>query len=190
MHMNKRSSRGHSILTVYVQRTHKGTGYSGKLNLVDLAGMESAGSQTLGVSSNTDRKNETKHINQSLSFLATVVARLCKPGDHVPWRDSSLTRLLQDSLGGNTKSTIVVCLRTEDESISETIASLRFAISARGISTVVRQVGVSIGDKRRLETELASTVGERARPRLRAVPRRIRVPHTARMHTHTETVRT
>ena len=43
MHMNKRSSRGHSILTVYVQRTHKGTGYSGKLNLVDLAGMESAG---------------------------------------------------------------------------------------------------------------------------------------------------
>ena len=76
MHMNKRSSRGHSILTVYVQRTHKGTGYSGKLNLVDLAGMESAGGQSLGVSSNTDRKNETRHINQSLSFLATVVARL------------------------------------------------------------------------------------------------------------------
>ena len=68
--------------------------------------------------------------SQSLSFLQTVVAGLCKQGGIVVWRNASLTRLLEDSLGGNTKSSILVCLRTEDDSLSETIATLRFAVQA------------------------------------------------------------
>ena len=147
MNMNKRSSRGHAIFTIQVIRTVERAHFTGQLHLVDLAGMESAAGQEIGVSSSPERREETRNINKSLVSLAQVVAQLSKgTGGHVPWRDSRLTQLLQSSLGGNSRSAILVCLRAEDDSMSETIASLRFAVSARGITTTVLENKSSIGD--------------------------------------------
>ena len=117
MKMNARSSRGHAIFTIYVKEILAfGGERAGKLNLVDLAGMESSKKSYAveGASNNEMRKVEAKNINTSLYALGTVIERLSEAGRaaakgkeaHVPYRDSKLTRLLQDSLGGNSKCTI------------------------------------------------------------------------------------
>ena len=76
-----------------------------------------------GASNNDMRREEAKNINQSLYALGGVVEKLSmvggKHGTHVPWRDSKLTRLLQDSLGGNTKATILITLRSEPPNMDE-----------------------------------------------------------------------
>jgi hypothetical protein len=112
--MNEHSSRSHSILQLFVEQRSLGDGHGNgtliqsKLNLVDLAGSERWGvhhmEQREG-NEERERIGEMTYINQSLSTLATVIAALSSKvyRSHIPYRDSKLTHLLQDSLGGNCK---------------------------------------------------------------------------------------
>ena len=111
MKMNDRSSRGHALIQLTVREV-SGEGYerTGKLTLVDLAGMESSKKSYAleGASNNPLRQEEVKAINQSLWALGSVIERLASGGGgHVPYRDSKLTRMLQTSLAGNCKCAFI-----------------------------------------------------------------------------------
>ena len=99
---------------------------SGKLNLVDLAGSERLSrSQAVG-----QRLQESKSINQSLSALGNVIAALTQGGGrrpHVPYRDSKLTRLLADSLGGNCRTTVIAAVSPASEAFGESLSTVKFA---------------------------------------------------------------
>lgn len=101
-----------------------------KLNLVDLAGSE----RQSKTGATGERLKEATKINLSLSALGNVISALvdgrCK---HIPYRDSKLTRLLQDSLGGNTKTLMVACLSPADNNYDESLSTLRYANRAKNI---------------------------------------------------------
>ncbi|CAD8103013.1 unnamed protein product [Paramecium primaurelia] len=133
--MNAQSSRSHCIFTVYVESQivdAKGNEFIrvGKLNLVDLAGSErQSKTQATG-----DRLKEATKINLSLSALGNVISALVDgKTQHIPYRDSKLTRLLQDSLGGNTKTVMITALSPADFNYDETLSSLRYASRAKMI---------------------------------------------------------
>ncbi|KAG6623254.1 Kinesin-like protein [Phytophthora cinnamomi] len=132
--MNEGSSRSHSIFTVVVETNETIGGQdhfkAGKLNLVDLAGSERQ-SKT-GATGN--RLKEGCKINLSLSALGNVISALVDgKGKHIPYRDSKLTRLLQDSLGGNTKTLMVAAVSPADYNYDETLSTLRYANRAKNI---------------------------------------------------------
>ncbi|KAF7466583.1 Hypothetical predicted protein [Marmota monax] len=108
---------------------------AGKLNLVDLAGSE----RQSKTGATGERLKEATKINLSLSALGNVISALvdgrCK---HIPYRDSKLTRLLQDSLGGNTKTLMVACLSPADNNYDETLSTLRYANRAKSIKNKPR----------------------------------------------------
>lgn len=103
---------------------------AGKLNLVDLAGSE----RQSKTGATGERLKEATKINLSLSALGNVISALvdgrCR---HIPYRDSKLTRLLQDSLGGNTRTLMVACLSPADNNYDETLSTLRYANRAKNI---------------------------------------------------------
>ncbi|KYR01863.1 kinesin family member 13 [Tieghemostelium lacteum] len=130
---NKQSSRSHCIFTITVhvkETTINGEDLIkiGKLNLVDLAGSENAEK-----SGNNDRLREAAQINQSLLTLGRVITALTSGISHVPYRDSKLTRLLQDSLGGKTKTCIIATISPSVINIDETINTLDYAFKAKNI---------------------------------------------------------
>lgn len=133
--MNADSSRSHSIFTVRVEMAEVGpTGKDlirvGKLNLVDLAGSERQGK----TGATGARLKEATKINLSLSALGNVISALVDgKAKHIPYRDSKLTRLLQDSLGGNTKTLMVACISPADNNYDETLSTLRYANRAKNI---------------------------------------------------------
>jgi len=138
--MNQGSSRSHSVFTVTIESTvkdDKGNEHvrMGKLNLVDLAGSERAGK----TEATGDRFKEGVKINMSLSALGNVISALVdgKSG-HIPYRDSKLTRLLQDSLGGNTKTSMVANIGPADWNFDETMSTLRYADRAKNIKNKPR----------------------------------------------------
>ena len=103
----------------------------GKLNLVDLAG-----SERVRVTGATGKRlEESKKINQSLSCLGNVIAALTdqKPRSHIPYRDSKLTRLLEDSLGGNCKTTMMAMISPSSDAFGESLSTLKFATRAKKI---------------------------------------------------------
>ena len=111
-------------------------GASGKLHLVDLAGSErQAKTGAVG-----DRLREAAKINLSLSALGNVISALVdgRPGGHVPYRDSKLTRLLQDSLGGNAWTLMVAAIGPADWNAEETLSTLRYASRAKHIQNKPR----------------------------------------------------
>lgn len=129
--MNERSSRSHSIVTVVVKGTDKATGVSVQacLHLIDLAGSERVGkSEAQG-----ERLREAQHINKSLSALGDVMASLASKAQHIPYRNSKLTQLLQDSLAGQAKVLMFAHVSPEEESRGETLSTLQFA---QRVSTV------------------------------------------------------
>ena len=129
--MNAESSRSHSILSILINQQNSSTGRQrkGKIFLVDLAGSEKiskTGAQGL-------RLEEAKNINKSLTALGMVINALCDGSPHVPYRDSKLTRILQDSLGGNSKTTLIICCASESRHGQETVSTLRFGERAKRI---------------------------------------------------------
>ncbi|CAK9177037.1 unnamed protein product [Ilex paraguariensis] len=148
--MNNQSSRSHAIFTITVEQMRKLNPVSpddgslnecmndeylcAKLHLVDLAGSERAkrtGSDGL-------RFKEGVHINKGLLALGNVISALGdekkrKEGVHVPYRDSKLTRLLQDSLGGNSRTVMIACISPADINAEETLNTLKYANRARNI---------------------------------------------------------
>ncbi|XP_034949524.1 protein claret segregational-like isoform X5 [Chelonus insularis] len=120
---NERSSRSHSVAQIRLIGTHKSKREKcfGTLNLVDLAGSERL--------SDTEMKriNETKNINKSLANLGNVILALLKKQDHIPYRNSKLTHLLMPSLGGNSKTLMLLNVSPLDDCYNETLNSLRFA---------------------------------------------------------------
>lgn len=133
--MNKDSSRSHSIFSIYIevsQKDEKGNErfIAGKLNLVDLAGSE----RQSKTGATGDRLKEANKINLSLSALGNVISALVDgKSSHVPYRDSKLTRLLQDSLGGNTKTVMIAAVSPADYNYDETLGTLRYASRAKNI---------------------------------------------------------
>lgn len=133
--MNAESSRSHSIFTIIIEMSSKDpdTGRdilrAGKLNLVDLAGSERQ--KKTGAAG--DILKQGAMINQSLTTLGNVIQSLAEAREHVPYRDSKLTRLLQDSLGGNTKTLMIAALSPADYNYDETLSTLRYANRAKNI---------------------------------------------------------
>ena len=138
--MNERSSRGHSVFMMEVVCTRKDNKRtSGKLYLIDLAGSEDV--KKSKVTGDKQALAEAQNINKSLSALSNCIQKLSTGDiDHVPYRDSKLTRILQQALGGNCKTSLLVALRPEADCVVECIATLRFAKRAK---QVVKKVSVN-----------------------------------------------
>jgi len=130
--MNSESSRSHSIfiLTVNQKNLADLSNKTGKLYLVDLAGSEKV--EKTGAQGNT--LDEAKMINKSLSALGNVINALTDgKSSHVPYRDSKLTRVLQESLGGNSRTTLVINCSPASYNEAETLSTLRFGTRAKSI---------------------------------------------------------
>ncbi|KAI5927952.1 P-loop containing nucleoside triphosphate hydrolase protein [Camillea tinctor] len=163
---NDLSSRSHTVFTItaYTKRTlasGEELVSSGKLNLVDLAGSENI------KRSGAERKRaaEAGLINRSLLTLGRVINALVDRSEHIPYRESKLTRLLQDSLGGQTKTCIIATVSAATSNLDETISSLDYAFRAKNIrnkpqiklipkKTLLKEFTVEI---ERLKSELTAT---------------------------------
>ncbi|KAL9405195.1 hypothetical protein Peur_002167 [Populus x canadensis] len=132
--LNKQSSRSHSIfsITIHIKEcTPEGEEMikCGKLNLVDLAGSENISRS----GAREGRAREAGEINKSLLTLGRVINALVEHSGHVPYRDSKLTRLLRDSLGGKTKTCIIATISPSIHSLEETLSTLDYAHRAKNI---------------------------------------------------------
>ena len=138
--MNAHSSRSHSLFTITVERSEIGADGKphirvGKLNMVDLAGSE----RLAKTGATGDGLKEATKINLSLSTLCHVISALTDPkSTYIPYRDSKLTRLLQDSLGGNTKTVMISNIGPADYNYDETMNTLRYASRAKNIQNKPR----------------------------------------------------
>lgn len=137
---NERSSRSHSVAQIKISAINekRKEKYTSNLNLVDLAGSESG--------KTTQRMDETKHINRSLSELSKVILSLQTNQSHIPYRNSKLTHLLMPSLGGNSKTLMLVNVNQFDECFSETLNSLRFATKVNSCRTIKAKKNLSMVD--------------------------------------------
>nr|XP_003412731.2 chromosome-associated kinesin KIF4A [Loxodonta africana] len=132
--MNSQSSRSHAIFTISIEqrkKSDKNSSFRSKLHLVDLAGSE----RQKKTKAEGDRLKEGININRGLLCLGNVISALGddKKGGFVPYRDSKLTRLLQDSLGGNSHTLMIACVSPADSNLEETLNTLRYADRARKI---------------------------------------------------------
>merc|ERR1719188_1657026 len=122
--MNAESSRSHSIFMITVEQCSVGVDGEGhirvgKLNMVDLAGSE----RIAKTGATGERLKEATKINLSLSTLCHVISSLTDPKcTYIPYRDSKLTRILQDSLGGNTKTVMISAIGPADYNVDETLS--------------------------------------------------------------------
>ncbi|KAJ6254185.1 kinesin-like protein kif11 [Anaeramoeba flamelloides] len=132
--MNKNSSRSHTIFTFNIRtKTVSKNGIEvvkcGKLNFVDLAGSENIKKS----GAKNQQQKEAGKINQSLLTLGRVIHNLVQKQKYIPYRDSKLTRILQDSLGGKTKTCIITNISPSSGNIEETLSSLDYAKNAKKI---------------------------------------------------------
>ncbi|KAE8661075.1 hypothetical protein F3Y22_tig00116939pilonHSYRG00145 [Hibiscus syriacus] len=132
--LNKRSSRSHSVFSITVHIKESAMGEEelikcGKLNLVDLAGSENISRS----GAREGRAREAGEINKSLLTLGRVISALVEHSAHIPYRDSKLTRLLRDSLGGKTKTCIIATISPTAHSLEETLSTLDYAYRAKNI---------------------------------------------------------
>lgn len=145
--VNVFSSRSHAILQLIVKKKSGQTISVSKLSFIDLAGSERVDlTQNRGA-----RLNEGSNINKSLFALGKVISKLSEGNSlsFVPYRDSKLTRLLKDSLGGNTRTVLITCISLHKLQADETIHSLNYASRARNIKLQVKankyeEVGLNV----------------------------------------------
>eukprot|EP01052_Picozoa_sp_SAG31_P009514 SAG31_NODE_501_length_14835_cov_11.191979_1_plen_303_part_00 len=128
--MNDQSSRSHSIFMLSLSsKTVDGVIRTGMLNLCDLAGSEKIKKTRASGSVLTEAKN----INKSLHALGSCINALSKDKGHVPFRDSKLTRILQESLGGNCKTTVIIACSPASTEVAETVSACRFGQRAKQV---------------------------------------------------------
>ena len=169
--MNDTSSRSHAVFTIMLKQIHhdlstdETTERTARIRLVDLAGSERA----KATEATGQRLREGSNINKSLTTLGRVIAALADPKsgrpqngrknkDVVPYRDSILTWLLKDSLGGNSKTAMIACIAPSD--YDETLSTLRYADQAKRIRTraIVNQDSVSAAERDAQIAEMAETI--------------------------------
>jgi hypothetical protein len=139
--MNAYSSRSHAVFTVYLEQSkvinpegdptedENTEVLTSKFHFVDLAGSERIKkTQAVG-----ERMREGININSGLFALGKVISRLIDKKGHVPFRDSKITRLLQDSLGGNSQTLMIACISPAESNMTESLSTLRYACRARNI---------------------------------------------------------
>ncbi|XP_073706916.1 kinesin-like protein KIFC3 isoform X2 [Garra rufa] len=148
--LNEHSSRSHALLIVTVAGFNSSTGHrtSGKLNLVDLAGSERIAKS----GAEGSRLREAQCINKSLSALGDVINSLRSKHSHVPFRNSRLTYLLQDSLSGDSKTLMMVQVSPLEGNVSESVCSLKFAQRVRTV-----EIGPSSSSRRQAENSSTSS---------------------------------
>jgi len=142
--MNEESSRSHSIVQVKTVASFKKDSreYVGKINLIDLAGSENVNKS--GVQGQGMR--EAQNINKSLSALGDVMQALIAKTPHIPYRNSKLTMMLKDSLGGDSKTLMIVQASPAQINVTETLSSLNFASRARNVELGKAKRNVKGGD--------------------------------------------
>uniref|UniRef100_A0A0D9W614 Kinesin motor domain-containing protein n=1 Tax=Leersia perrieri TaxID=77586 RepID=A0A0D9W614_9ORYZ len=174
--LNERSSRSHSVLTVHVQGKEIASGSTlrGCLHLVDLAGSERVDkSEAAG-----ERLTEAKHINKSLSALGDVIAALAQKSSHVPYRNSKLTQVLQDALGGQAKTLMFVHVNPEADAFGETMSTLKFAERVATVELGAARANKEAGQVKDLKEEISKLKSalddkERETSQLRDVANRV-----------------
>lgn len=152
--LNERSSRSHSILTIHVRGKElvSGSTLKGCLHLVDLAGSERVNkSEAVG-----ERLKEAQHINRSLSALGDVISALAQKSTHIPYRNSKLTQVLQDSLGGHAKTLMFVHVNPEINALGETISTLKFAERVASIDLGAARSNKEAGEIRECKEEISN----------------------------------
>lgn len=129
--MNEESSRSHALLLLTVTQKNTATNHvrRGRLTLVDLAGSE----RIAKTGASGLRLEEAKNINRSLTTLGMVISALADGRPHIPYRDAKLTRILAESLGGNSRTCLVVCCAPELSHSQESISTLRFGERAKKV---------------------------------------------------------
>ena len=156
--MNEHSSRSHSIFILTINQTNKIEGFSkiGKLYLVDLAGSEKI-SKT-GATGHT--LEEAKIINKSLTTLGRVINNLTDgKSTHIPYRESKLTRVLQESLGGNSKTCLIITCSPSIYNESESLSTLRFGERAKKIKNKPKiNKEITVAELQKLVTQLKDSL--------------------------------
>ncbi|KAG4916813.1 hypothetical protein JHK87_054370 [Glycine soja] len=136
-----------------------GSTIRGSMHLVDLAGSERADK----TEATGDRMKEAQHINKSLSALGDVISSLAQKNAHVPYRNSKLTQLLQDSLGGQAKTLMFVHISPEPEALGETLSTLKFAERVSTVELGAARVNKDNSDVKELKEQIASLKAALAR---------------------------
>ncbi|XP_064074203.1 kinesin-like protein Klp61F [Vanessa tameamea] len=136
--MNAQSSRSHTVFTIVIHmKENSPEGEElvkiGKLNLVDLAGSENISKAGSDNPAKKERARECVNINQSLLTLGRVITALVERHPHIPYRESKLTRILQESLGGRTKTSIIATISPGHKDLEETMSTLEYANRAKNI---------------------------------------------------------
>jgi len=135
--INFSSSRSHTIFKVTLSMVEEGGRLvEGSIYMVDLAGSESIG-KTNAVG---QLKKEAENINKSLLALTSVIRSISQKDIHITYRNSKLTRILQPSLSGNSKTVVICTAKQTEDCLSETINTLRFGVSASSVGTEARYV--------------------------------------------------
>ncbi|XP_037308803.2 kinesin-like protein kif7 [Pungitius pungitius] len=193
--MNLNSSRSHTIFTLYMDqrrgssRLYGTTANSGpqmlssKFHFVDLAGSE----RILKTGNTGERLKESIQINSGLLALGNVIGALGDPkrkGSHIPYRDSKITRILKDSLGGNSKTLMIACISPSSSDFDESLNTLNYAMRARniqnratvnckrepdrveGLEQQIKALRRALENRQRSETRIISHADPNRRPRL------------------------
>ncbi|RPB22903.1 kinesin-domain-containing protein [Terfezia boudieri ATCC MYA-4762] len=144
---NATSSRSHAVLQINVNQRDKASGLQENHTAATLSIIDLAGSERASVTKNRgDRLLEGANINRSLLALGNCINALCDPTrrNHVPYRDSKLTRLLKFSLGGNCKTVMIVCVSPSSQHYDETHNTLKYANRAKNIKTKVSRNMINV----------------------------------------------